>query len=147
MNVVATDTGTLIEVQGTGEGATFARSTLDKMLDVALAGCEQMIELQTEALAQPYPELPTPSPRRAEVTERCWPRATPRSCAELRRIVPPQASSGLEVVGLDDVAAVPGGARDRGDVRGERPRQGPRRGGGHRAARDRRRLRASRSTR
>jgi len=33
MNVVATDTGTLVEVQGTGEGATFPRSTLDKLLD------------------------------------------------------------------------------------------------------------------
>lgn len=37
MNVVATDTGTLVEIQGTGEGATFARSTLDKLLDMALA--------------------------------------------------------------------------------------------------------------
>jgi ribonuclease PH len=37
MNVVATDTGTLVEVQGTGEGATFPRSTLDKLLDAALA--------------------------------------------------------------------------------------------------------------
>ena len=37
-NVVATDTGTLIEVQGTGEGATFTRRTLDAMLDVALRG-------------------------------------------------------------------------------------------------------------
>ena len=37
MNVVATDTGTLVEVQGTGEGATFPRTTLDWMLDSALA--------------------------------------------------------------------------------------------------------------
>ena len=36
MNVVATDTGTLVEIQGTGEGATFPRSTLDKLLDLAL---------------------------------------------------------------------------------------------------------------
>ena len=64
MNVVATDAGTLIEVQGTGEGATFARSTLDKMLDVALAGCVRINELQSAALAEPYPyELPTPSPK------------------------------------------------------------------------------------
>ncbi len=35
MNVVATDTGTLVEVQGTGEGATFPRSTLNKLLDAA----------------------------------------------------------------------------------------------------------------
>jgi ribonuclease PH len=54
-NVVATDSGTLIEVQGTGEGATFSRATLDAMLDVALGGIAQLVELQTEALAQPYP--------------------------------------------------------------------------------------------
>ena len=62
MNVVATDAGTLVEVQGTGEGATFPRSTLDKMLDLALAGCAQLATMQTEALALPYPgELPEPS--------------------------------------------------------------------------------------
>ncbi|APU13324.1 MULTISPECIES: ribonuclease PH [Actinoalloteichus] len=59
MNVVATDAGTLIEVQGTGEGGTFARTTLDTMLDVALAGCARLNDLQNEALAAPYPgELP-----------------------------------------------------------------------------------------
>lgn len=59
MNVVATDAGTLIEVQGTGEGGTFARSTLDAMLDVALEGCSTLNKLQAEALAAPYPgELP-----------------------------------------------------------------------------------------
>jgi ribonuclease PH len=62
MNVVATDTGTLVEVQGTGEGATFTRSTLDRMLDLALAGCAELTSKQTEALALPYPgELPEPT--------------------------------------------------------------------------------------
>jgi ribonuclease PH len=56
-NIVATDTG--IEVQSTGEGATFTRSTLDTMLDIALAGIRQLSDLQAEVLAQPYPrELP-----------------------------------------------------------------------------------------
>jgi ribonuclease PH len=55
MNVVATDTGTLVEVQGTGEGATFPRSTLDKLLDAAMAACDQLFEIQREALALPYP--------------------------------------------------------------------------------------------
>ena len=55
MNVVATDTGTLVEVQGTGEGATFARSTLDAMLDSALAGIADLARMQREALAQPLP--------------------------------------------------------------------------------------------
>jgi ribonuclease PH len=61
MNVVATDTGTLVEIQGTGEGATFPRSTLDKLLDSALAGCEQLFEIQKTALELPYPGvLPEP---------------------------------------------------------------------------------------
>ncbi|MCS3780551.1 ribonuclease PH [Tsukamurella ocularis] len=55
MNVVATDTGTLVEVQGTGEGATFARTTLDWMLDSAVAGTEKLFAVQKEALAAPYP--------------------------------------------------------------------------------------------
>ena len=42
-----------------GEGATFTRTTLDTMLDIALAGIRQLSDLQAEVLAQPYPrELP-----------------------------------------------------------------------------------------
>ena len=55
MNVVATDTGTLIEVQSTGEGATFTRRTLDAMLDTALAGIGQLSAIQAAVLAEPYP--------------------------------------------------------------------------------------------
>lgn len=55
MNVVATDTGTFVEIQGTGEGATFPKTTLDAMLELALAGCAQLTRLQVEALAAPYP--------------------------------------------------------------------------------------------
>lgn len=67
MNVVATDTGTLVEIQGTGEGATFPRSTLDKMLDLAMASCEKLFAVQATALAAPYPgELPEgPAPKKA----------------------------------------------------------------------------------
>jgi ribonuclease PH len=67
MNVVATDTGTLVEVQGTGEGATFPRSTLDKLLDVAQGACEKLFVAQREALALPYPGvLPEgPAPQKA----------------------------------------------------------------------------------
>jgi ribonuclease PH len=56
MNVVATDGGTLVEIQGTAEGATFPRSTLDAMLDSALAGIGTLTELQRQALAEPYPK-------------------------------------------------------------------------------------------
>jgi ribonuclease PH len=55
MNVVVTDTGTFVEVQGTGEGATFPRSTLDKLLDAAVGACDQLFALQAAALAEPYP--------------------------------------------------------------------------------------------
>src|SRR5256886_12547487 len=55
MNVVATDTGTLVEVQGTGEGATFPRSTLTKLLDAAQVACDELFAAQREALALPYP--------------------------------------------------------------------------------------------
>ena len=60
MNVVATDTGTLIEVQGTGEGATFTRSTLDAMLDIALAGIQRAdATCRPRRWPQPYPgDLP-----------------------------------------------------------------------------------------
>ncbi len=62
MNVVATDAGTLVEVQGTGEGATFPRATLDKLLDLAMIGTEKLFAAQREVLAAPYPgELPAAS--------------------------------------------------------------------------------------
>lgn len=67
MNVVATGSGTLIEVQGTAEGATFTRSTLDTMLDMALAGCAELSAKQVQALEQPYPgELPEPAPEKGD---------------------------------------------------------------------------------
>ncbi|MHB8451860.1 MAG: ribonuclease PH [Mycobacteriales bacterium] len=53
MNVVCTASGQLIEVQGTAEGAPFARAELDALLDLALAGCGQLTRLQAEALALP----------------------------------------------------------------------------------------------
>ncbi|MFM9376521.1 ribonuclease PH [Gordonia sp. VNK21] len=59
MNVVATDAGTFVEIQGTGEGATFPRGTLDKLLDTALEGIDSLVQAQRAALAEPYPgELP-----------------------------------------------------------------------------------------
>ncbi len=53
MNVVATGTGELIEVQGTAEGEPFARTELDRLLDLALAGCRSLTALQEAVLAQP----------------------------------------------------------------------------------------------
>ena len=52
MNVVATADGRLVEVQGTAEGAPFDRDALDAMLDLALAGCEELFVLQRAAVDQ-----------------------------------------------------------------------------------------------
>ena len=50
MNVVMTDTGRFIEVQGTAEGAPFDRDRLDRLLDLAHGGIRQMLTKQREAL-------------------------------------------------------------------------------------------------
>ena len=52
VNVVCTGTGEFVEVQGTAEGATFDRATLDELLDLAAAGCAELTRLQREALEQ-----------------------------------------------------------------------------------------------
>jgi len=49
MNVVMTGAGGIIEVQGTAEGAPFARAELDALLDLAQAGIAQLIEAQKNA--------------------------------------------------------------------------------------------------
>jgi ribonuclease PH len=51
MNVVCTDTGDFVEVQGTGESAVFARDELNALLDLAVAGCVELAEIQRKALA------------------------------------------------------------------------------------------------
>ncbi|MBL7495552.1 ribonuclease PH [Frankia sp. CNm7] len=58
MNVVCTDDGGFVEVQGTAEGRTFDRATLDRMLDFAVAGCAQLSKIQNDALAGPLPAGP-----------------------------------------------------------------------------------------
>jgi ribonuclease PH len=50
MNVVATGSGRLAEVQGTGEGATFSRDQLEHMTSLALAGIAELTRLQRAAL-------------------------------------------------------------------------------------------------
>lgn len=50
MNVVMTGSGEFIEVQGTGEKATFTRAELDKMLRLASRGIKRLIEMQGKAL-------------------------------------------------------------------------------------------------
>ena len=51
MNVIMGESGGFIEVQGTAEGATFARDELNAMLDLASTGILELIEKQKAALA------------------------------------------------------------------------------------------------
>jgi ribonuclease PH len=51
MNVVMTESGKLIEVQGTAEGAPFSRRELDALLDLAAAGIAELCRRQRAALA------------------------------------------------------------------------------------------------
>ncbi len=50
MNVVATASGRLVEVQGTAEGDPFTREEHDRLLDLALAGIERLLVIQNDAL-------------------------------------------------------------------------------------------------
>lgn len=52
MNVAYTQSGKFIEIQGSAEnGGGFDRKLTDQMLDLAVAGCQQLMRIQREALA------------------------------------------------------------------------------------------------
>jgi ribonuclease PH len=51
-NVVGTDAGTYVELQGTAEGRPFDRAAVDRLLDLANQGLEHLFGVQAEALAK-----------------------------------------------------------------------------------------------
>jgi ribonuclease PH len=53
MNVVMTEAGHFVEVQGTAEGAAFSRREMDQLLALAEKGIAELIDLQKVALGQP----------------------------------------------------------------------------------------------
>ena len=52
MNVVCAGDGRFVEVQGTAEREPFDRDLLDRLLDLAVAGCADLARLQREALGR-----------------------------------------------------------------------------------------------
>jgi len=50
-NVVGTDAGRYVEIQGTAEGKPFDRADLDRMLELASVGLEKLFAAQAEAIA------------------------------------------------------------------------------------------------
>ena len=57
MNVVRTDSGQFIEVQGTGEKKPFSRDELNALLDLAGRGTDMLFERQRQALGDLLPIL------------------------------------------------------------------------------------------
>lgn len=55
LNLVMTGSGRFIEVQGTGEEATFARDQLDRLLDLGQAGVAAITALQRQTLGPRWP--------------------------------------------------------------------------------------------
>ena len=51
MNVIMTEKGGFIEVQGTAEGEAYSRDELDQLLQLAESGIQQLIVKQRAALA------------------------------------------------------------------------------------------------
>ncbi|MBN8236813.1 ribonuclease PH [Halobacillus kuroshimensis] len=52
MNVIMTGKGEFVELQGTGEEATFSMQQLQKMLSLADEGVQELIKLQEEAIGE-----------------------------------------------------------------------------------------------
>ncbi len=50
LNAAMTGSGRFVEIQGTGESATFTRSELDRMLRLVARGCRQLHRCQQQAL-------------------------------------------------------------------------------------------------
>ena len=55
MNIVMTGGGRFVEIQGTGEEATFTEDDLDTMLKLARGGLVEIREIQKQALAERWP--------------------------------------------------------------------------------------------
>ena len=52
MNIIMTGAGQFVELQGTGEEATFSRAELNELLDLGEAGIAQLINIQKQALGE-----------------------------------------------------------------------------------------------
>lgn len=57
MNVIMTDKGEFIEIQGTGEEAPFTREQLNKLLELAEIGTKQLTKIQKEVLGDVANEI------------------------------------------------------------------------------------------
>ncbi|WP_297597425.1 ribonuclease PH [uncultured Cetobacterium sp.] len=54
MNVIMNDKGEFVEIQGTGEEATFTRKELNSLLDLAEKGVYELIEIQRKEIEEEF---------------------------------------------------------------------------------------------
>src|SRR5690606_4775116 len=69
MNIVALESGRLVEVQGTGENASFTREELDRLLDLGMKGIQQLLAAQRSAIGEGW-SVARSSPRGAATGSR-----------------------------------------------------------------------------
>jgi len=70
LNVVATASAGIVEIQGTAEGEAVPRATIDAMVDIALKGIAELVELQRGVLARNGAGPRRPHDRRLSYTRR-----------------------------------------------------------------------------
>jgi ribonuclease PH len=68
MNVVMTDAGRIVEIQGTAEKSPFGRPDLDRLLDLATRGLERLFSEQRRVIGAALERLITPAPAAARKT-------------------------------------------------------------------------------
>ena len=56
MNVVMTESGKIVEIQGTAERAPFSRAQFNELMDLAEHGLKQIFEIQRKVIAGEEPE-------------------------------------------------------------------------------------------
>lgn len=54
MNVIMNDKGEFVEIQGTGEEATYSRAELNQLLDLAEKGLKELFEIQDKNLVEEF---------------------------------------------------------------------------------------------
>lgn len=60
LNLVMTGACQFVEIQGTGEEATFTQAQLDRLLQLGKSGIDAIIQAQRRALGTAWPKMPAP---------------------------------------------------------------------------------------
>ncbi len=96
MNVVMTDKGEFIEVQGTGEQHPFSKEHLMQLLDLAQQGNEQLMKIQRRAIGEEISSLISPRPKQEMIIAS----SNSHKIEEIGSIL---ADFGIELLSLKDV--------------------------------------------